>query len=456
MAQKQFINYQADIKSFEAREAMLGVLNSGRYSGYLVLAANGAPSAGNIPLKLQHTGGIQKLANGASVLSDPIGVMLTTQGVLIHEDLEATFTITDNNGGGSIKHCLVYMEHEYDGVTPGSNPATYGVINGTAGGGIPTLTSAYKRSVVGVVEIEAGGTSISECLWHPKPSEDLFGDSTILQDLWGSEAEFKEIIMGTVPSDGIIGTRLYTEDNFVVDEESITNSIDALDQQLKDTDDEQTAIGNRAIDDTNWGALSDTTDQDVSTSTHGLMPKLPDDADKFLNGVGAWTNMPNFLLSANNLNDVQNAGTARGNLGVLSGADIEAAYFEDSGWQDMIKGPAAAVTGFNVKARRIGKLYLIQGTFADGATIADGTTICYIQYLTLGISVLIDTNKPTEKIHFQCGTQIGSTEVNRGMLGYVEEPGPTEAYLNVKVDSSASLGADGSTVFSINLSFFGG
>lgn len=37
-------------------------------------------------------------------------------------------------------------------------------------------------------------------------------------------------------------------------------------------------------------ATEDNTDLDVSTSAHGLTPKLPNDSTKFLNGVGAWVN----------------------------------------------------------------------------------------------------------------------------------------------------------------------
>jgi len=36
------------------------------------------------------------------------------------------------------------------------------------------------------------------------------------------------------------------------------------------------------------GAPDDNTDLDASTSAHGLLPKLANDADKFLNGVGSW------------------------------------------------------------------------------------------------------------------------------------------------------------------------
>lgn len=37
--------------------------------------------------------------------------------------------------------------------------------------------------------------------------------------------------------------------------------------------------------------LADNTTANVSTSRHGLMPKLPNDADKFLNGVGDWVSL---------------------------------------------------------------------------------------------------------------------------------------------------------------------
>lgn len=445
MGQKQFITYQSDILSFEAREAMLGVLNSGRYSGYNVLATNGSPAAGSIPLKLQHTGGVQKLAKGGSSLDSAIGVIVTTQGVIIHEDQEVTITITDNNAGGSIKYSLVYMEHEYlDGV-PGPNPAIYGVINGTAGGGVPALTSSYKRSIVGVVEQAIGGLTIADCTWHPRPSDNIFGDSKILQKLFGSDADFNDIIMGNIPSDGVIGTRLYTENNYVTDEESITDSIDNLDIELKAIDTLLTAVEARAIDSSDWGLLTDNTNQNVSTARHGLMPKLPNDANQYLNGVGTWTAL-NALLAANNLSDLVDPAVARTNLGVITSAEIASYYFWDSGWQDMTSGVAANAADFSIKIRRMGRLVVVSGQFTGGSNMSANAIIAQIQYSLInptGVQLM-----PSTKIYFAAPASID----DRLLRGYVPAGLVSDSYLYLKMHVTQGDTPDND--YCINFSFY--
>lgn len=289
MSQKQFINYQADILSFEAVEAMLGILNGGRYSGFSTLATNGTPGSGTIPLKIQHTGGIQKLGKGASSLGSSIGVALTTQGMSIHEDQEIPISITDNALGASPKYSIVYMEHEYLGGVPGSNPATYGVVNGASGGGIPTLINSYKRVIIGLIEQAPNNTTISGCTYYPRPSDNILGDSKVLQKLFGPDINYKLSATGVIPSDGVIGNRKYTENNFIIDDESVTDSLDILDISLGLLDDDITEIGQRALDDEGWSDLSDNLINNVSITHHGLIPKLPNDASKFFNGIGGWS-----------------------------------------------------------------------------------------------------------------------------------------------------------------------
>ncbi len=56
--------------------------------------------------------------------------------------------------------------------------------------------------------------------------------------------------------------------------------------------------GGDAIKLDDLSAPDDNTDLDVSTSAHGLMIKLPNDSDKYLNGVGTWATLNNFSLLA--------------------------------------------------------------------------------------------------------------------------------------------------------------
>ena len=102
------------------------------------------------------------------------------------------------------------------------------------------------------------------------------------------------IDFGTDPaSDGIIGTRNFSSVNYLTDFQSITQALSAIDTALKTEEDARIAVGNRPIDDSSWGALTDITQWDVSGAAHGLTPKLPgtDPTLKFLRGDGTW-NIP--------------------------------------------------------------------------------------------------------------------------------------------------------------------
>jgi len=60
MAQKQFTNFQDDILSFDLREAMLGVLNPGRYCGFDTFSP-AVESGGVINITMRHTAsGVRK------------------------------------------------------------------------------------------------------------------------------------------------------------------------------------------------------------------------------------------------------------------------------------------------------------------------------------------------------------------------------------------------------------
>lgn len=295
MAQKQFTTYQVDITSFELREAILGIVRPGRYSGYDTIVADGTPD-GTIYLKLQHSSeGVKKLPKGSSTLSNPIGVVVTTQGSIIHEDQEIDIDIPDNSGGANYRWYVIYLEHDYVEVQ-GANNATYGVIVGTSGSGIPALTEDYHRVPIGYIRVEAGGTSISNLDYFPANSIGRLGDDRLNEMLWGSGTEkyynknnetLSEV--GVIPIGGVIGSRKYSEENYIEDHESLSQSLDALDINVKDIDDDLQNTKVTKLDD--WSTPDDNTDLDVSGSAHGLTPKLPstDQTSKFLRGDGSWS-----------------------------------------------------------------------------------------------------------------------------------------------------------------------
>jgi len=292
MGQVQFNTFQSDVLSFELREAMLGILYPGRYCGYDTMQANGSPN-GTIPIKIIHTGdGVKK---GSKVepptLGDNLGVAVSTQGTIIHEDQDVIEGVTKNTVA-SVRYDIIYMEHEADLGTPGANPATYGRIQGTAGSGLPSLTNSEKRIILGYIELAANADEFAELTWHPSVTH--FGDNKIFEYLLGSNfigttfVNSKINALSGLANAGALGDRVYAEENYITDKNPFTDSIDDLDIQAKVEETARIAIGNRAIDSGDWGALTDIITQNASTSKHGLLKKLSNVAAEFLNGVGSW------------------------------------------------------------------------------------------------------------------------------------------------------------------------
>jgi len=298
MAQKQYTTYQADILSFELRDALLGVLKPGRYTGFNLMSEYQAESGNNIYCRFSHTTGINKYDKASPpVLEAQRGIVVSTQGTVIAEDGDVDITIVSSTVFGDIYH-LIYMEHEYTEVQ-GANPATYGVITGSEGGGRPALTSPTNRIILGYVlqTYYGGGIDFNMLEWIPYQSEGQYGDHSLAPRLWGSEAEFQLLSgeLGAIPSDGMIGNRNFNSNHYITDNESITSALGDLDTQADVEETARIALGNRAIDSSSWGGLTDITTQNVTVATHGLIPKLPNDSDQIFNGIGNWVDIHNFI-----------------------------------------------------------------------------------------------------------------------------------------------------------------
>jgi hypothetical protein len=260
MAQKQFTNFQDDILSFDLREAMLGVLNPGRYCGFDTFSP-AVESGGVINITMRHTASGVRKPNKAipPVNGLQFGVIITPQGMVIQDD-NATIPIAIDDGsgnGGSTRYDVIYAEHAYlDGV-PGDNPATYDIRKGTPGAGTPTLLTPTMQVALVLVTIPNGATTFSQLTLTPFDAPEL-GDADTLGALLS-----------------VTGDQTYTEQNFIFNDESFTDSLDKLDMQLKDDHDVVTEVEARALDSANWGALTDILSQNTSIWAHGLMPKLP-------------------------------------------------------------------------------------------------------------------------------------------------------------------------------------
>ena len=166
MAQKQYTTYQADILSFELRDAMLGILNSGRYCGFDEMVENGSQAGNDIPVRIQSTTGVDKFGKEATpVLEANRAVLISKQGTIIADDGTIDITVTIQDPGETVYH-IVYMEHVYTEV-PGANNATYGIIHGAETGDPPALSSPTKRIIVGIITEAESSTQFSDLRWYP-------------------------------------------------------------------------------------------------------------------------------------------------------------------------------------------------------------------------------------------------------------------------------------------------
>lgn len=311
MAQKQYTTYQADILSFELRDALLGIIKPGRYIGYNSMTEYQAQSGSNVYCRIGHTTGIAKY-NKANppVLEATRGVAVSTQGTLVAEDGNVDITVVVSTNPDYTYH-IVYMEHYYIEVL-GANPATYGIILGTPGAGLPTLTSPTKRVIIGIIYEGPYTDDFSGLTWHPyKPG---VGDELMYSKLF-RKTNYHTYDEGSQPNNGIIGNRAFTSNNYITDYESLTDVISDLDGAIKTEETARIAVGNRPIDSALWGNLTDITQWDVSISRHGLVPKAPNDITQFLRGDATWAVPPaGFIYTGISQSAHHANSTARGGI----------------------------------------------------------------------------------------------------------------------------------------------
>lgn len=417
MAQKQFTTYQADILSFELREALLGIAKPGRYQGWASMAANGTPSGGLIPVRISHANFKKATHAVPPVLGSAIGVAISTQGTIIHDDQPVDKSIAV--GTSSIRWDILYMEHVYLDIL-GANNATFDIQQGVAGSGVPTLLNPEKRIIIGLIKVGINATSVSGLTYYPKQSTDMFGDTDLIQKLWGTSAEHILDGLGSIPAAGAIGTRSYTQQNYVTNAQSLTDSINALDVGLKQTANSipslsqiQTDISvlqQKRID--QWAVGADTTDCDVTIQHHGLVPKLPSSLAtvKFFRGDGQYvqpdwsgiTGKPT-TIAGYGITDAYTISTIQELLGSKQNTIQSVPYidFNLSRDSDQVGGRCNVLAG---SAIQWGKFVVITGYFVLVSAGASGEMLFKIPP---GISV------PAQAMYFSCTGTSGS---NSGTL----------------------------------------
>lgn len=107
IGQKSFTNYRALVLSYELREAMLGILNPGVYSGFDTLHVYD----GRLGLSHEKSGIIKTVyltseQGGGVGKSRPTGVFVTKFGTIIHDDEEVSFAVPPDDG-----YYMVYAKY---------------------------------------------------------------------------------------------------------------------------------------------------------------------------------------------------------------------------------------------------------------------------------------------------------------------------------------------------------
>lgn len=134
------------------------------------------------------------------------------------------------------------------------------------------------------------------------------------------------------------------------------------------------------------------------------------------------------LDKAKNLSDLTDKAQARANLGVSTSAEIEAAFFQDTGWVNMTRGLNVDSAGFDMKIRRMGKNICITGKFKLNGNLVQNELLFSAPLSSLGGESAI----PAFKIYHQCMV-IETDQNNHGFQMYID-PSDTN-YLAIKAST---------------------
>lgn len=152
MAQKILWNWQDDDSTKHLNQRTLGIVEPGLYRGFDLDLSD----VSNIKLVQTVTGATIVLTDSPVFTTEQRGVVVTKQGVVIHEDDVVSLPFTANaSGNPRIDICV--LEHEYVDVMDGSN-VVYSVLLGTPAGTpvAPTLTSPKTQTILGYLYVPNG------------------------------------------------------------------------------------------------------------------------------------------------------------------------------------------------------------------------------------------------------------------------------------------------------------
>ncbi len=207
MAQRRYWNFEDDDATKDLIRWLTGILAPGVYHGFDL-----NPTA-NMNLNLIHTSTGFKDVDDLEIESGFIGLIITRQGTVVKQDVDITINGIANGHATLPRIDIVVLTHTYTEVVGGST-ALYSVITGTPNAlpVAPALTSAETQIKIAELYIPATTTALN-------------GVGVVYTR--STPPEFAGL--------NIIGSRLYTQQNILVNSETITASLERIDLKFKST-----------------------------------------------------------------------------------------------------------------------------------------------------------------------------------------------------------------------------
>ena len=171
MAQVRYHNYKDSIESFPFNRARGGLIGPGRYAGFDTIT-----NKVGLNFDIAHTSSGRQMLELDNITQALLGFWVTTNGAVISESANLSFSIDTNAGNASVRWDFLVGEFEWL-ASMGGQAATYFILKGPNSGGLPTLSNPEKQVILGRLLIPAGATDLTGVTYTPEACPFL-GDMT--------------------------------------------------------------------------------------------------------------------------------------------------------------------------------------------------------------------------------------------------------------------------------------
>lgn len=202
--QKRYINYKADISSFEANDKFSGLIPSTLYSGFDTIT-----NVSGLRFRLSHNDGVQT-TNLDEQLTPRLGIWVTNQGTVIKETEAIELAIETNAGNAAKRIDILIGKHYHDVLEEGGVPATYEVIKGNFNNfKAPLIPEPALSTVLGMFTIPEESGSMTGVTFERVRVPMLGGEMAALLDYVNKYTKQQQFAQGEART---IGTATYEID----------------------------------------------------------------------------------------------------------------------------------------------------------------------------------------------------------------------------------------------------